>query len=139
MALRLFTPQGSLNTRAEAAAALQAVLPRLSGPGWSKVRRLLQRPQLLTFLDQAQAGLSSLPVAGELLQAAGRVEGLRRQPEAVRGEGVPAAALRGVLLAAGLVLSLSGEAGLKASAFEVVIVSCDGARLFSWYPAGTVR
>jgi hypothetical protein len=116
VALRLFTPQGALNTRAQAEAALQAAWPRLSGPAWSKVRRQLQRPQLLSFLDKAHEGLSSVPVAGELLAAAVRVEGLRRQPEGLRGEAVSAAALRGVLLAAGLVLSLSGEAGSHASA-----------------------
>jgi hypothetical protein len=115
-ALRLFTPEGALNTRARAEAALQVALPRLSGPEWSKVRRQLRRPQLLTFLDQARQGLSLLPVPGDLLAAAVRVEGLRRQPEQLRGVGVPAAALRGVLLAAGLVLSLSGEAGAQASA-----------------------
>jgi hypothetical protein len=113
-ALRLFTADGALNTRAQAEAALQGALARLSDPAWSKVRRLLQRPQLLTFLDQAQHRLSALPVAGELVAAAVRVEGLRRQPEAVQGEG-RAAALRGVLLAAGLVLSLSGEAGSQAA------------------------
>ena len=116
VALQLFTPQGSLNTRAQAEAALQAALPRLVGPAWAKVRRQLQRPQLLTFLDQAQERLSALPVAGELLAAAVRVEGLRRQPEGRRGAGVAAAALRGVLLAAGLVLALSAEAGAQASA-----------------------
>jgi hypothetical protein len=115
-ALRLFTPEGALNTRARAAAALQAALDRLSGPEWSKVRRQLRRPQLLTFLDQAHEGLSSLPVSGELLAAAVRVEGLRRQPEALRGADAKAGALRGVLLAAGLVLWLSGEVGLQASA-----------------------
>lgn len=113
-ALRLFTPEGALNTRTQAEAALQAALPHLLGPPWSKVRRLLQRPQLLTFLDQAREGLSSLPVAGELLAAAVRVEGRRRQPEGLQGE--KAAALRGVLLAAGLVLSLSGAAGAQALA-----------------------
>jgi hypothetical protein len=115
-ALRLFTSQGALNTRAQAEAALQAAFPRLAGPPWSKVRRLLQRPQLLTFLDRAREGLSSVPIAGELLAAAVRVEGLRRQPEGLRGESVPAAALRGVLLAAGLVLSLSGATGSQALA-----------------------
>jgi hypothetical protein len=113
-ALRLFTPQGTLNTRAAAAAVFQAALPRLPGPTWSKARRALQRPELLTFLDKAQEGLSSLPVAPELVTAAVRVEGLRRQSGALRGEGVTPAALRGVLLAAGLVLSLSGEAGSQA-------------------------
>jgi hypothetical protein len=60
--------------------------------------------------------LPSLPVARELVAAAVRVEGLRRQPEAVQGKTVSAAALRGVLLAAGMVLSLSGEAGSQAAA-----------------------
>ena len=115
-ALQLFTPDGSLNTRAQAEAALQAALPRLSAPEWSKVRRLLRRPQLLTFLDKAQEGLSALPVAGELLAAAVQVEGLRRQPARLRDAGVAAATLRGVLLAAVLVLSLSGAAGSQALA-----------------------
>jgi hypothetical protein len=113
-ALRLFTPEGALNTRAEAEAALQAAFPRLAGPEWSKVRRQLRRPQLLTFLDKACEELAAVPVPGELLAAAVRGEGLRRQPEQLRGAGVKAAALRGVLLAAGLVLALSGEAGSQA-------------------------
>jgi hypothetical protein len=113
-ALQPFTLQGALNTRAEAEAALQAALPRLSGPPWAKVRRQLRRPQLLTFLDNAREGLASLPVSGELLAAALRVEGLRRQPAGLQGADVQAAALRGVLLVAGLVLSLSGAAGTQA-------------------------
>jgi hypothetical protein len=116
MALRLFTPEGALNTRARAEAAVRAALPRLPGPGWAKVRRALQRPELLTFLDKAQEGLSALALDGELLAAAVRVEGLRQQPQAVRGEGARASALRGVLLAAGMVLCLSGAAGSKAAA-----------------------
>jgi hypothetical protein len=114
-ALRLFTPAGALNTRAQAEAALHAAAPRLAGPYWSKVRRLLGRPQLLTFLDQAQKELSALPVAGELLRAAVRVEGQRRAAETGR-DGRDAAARWGILLAAGLVLSLSHEAGAQAVA-----------------------
>ena len=115
-ALALFTPEGVLNTRQQAEAALHAALARLAGPPWSKVRRLLVRPQLLTFLDQAQEGLSSLPLAEPLREAAVQVEGLRRQPARLRSEGRQAAALRGVFLAAGLVLSLSGTAGAEALA-----------------------
>jgi hypothetical protein len=115
-ALRLFTPEGTLNTRAAATVTLRAVLPRLPGPAWAKARRALQRPELLTFLDKAQEELSGLPVAGELVAAAVRVEGVRRRPEVVRGEGLRAAALRGVLLAATLVLTLSEEAGTRALA-----------------------
>lgn len=113
-ALGLFTPQGALNTRTQARAVIGAALPLLEGPAWAKVRRALGRPQLLAFLDEASACLSRLPVASAVLAAALRVEGLQRQPEATRGEEPSAVALRGVLLAAGLVLSLSGETGTKA-------------------------
>lgn len=113
-ALQLFTTQGSLNTAEQARALLAAALPRLSDAAWSKVRRSLQRPQLLTFLDAAHQGVAKLALPAEVVAAAVRVEGLRRRPELLRGEGVSSGALRGVLLAAGLVLSLSGEVGSKA-------------------------
>lgn len=113
-ALQLFTPSGALNTRARAQAVIEAAVPRLSDPAWSKVRRQLRRPQLLAFLDEAGQGLSSLALPAALVEAAVRVEGLRRQPKAAEGEGPSAAALRGVLLVVGLILSLSGAAGSRA-------------------------
>ncbi len=115
-ACTLFRADGSLPTRAQAAAAVAAALPGLPGPRWAKVRRLLTRPQLWTYLDRAQEQLATLPVAAELREAALQVEGLRRRPEGLRGEGPSAAAVRGVLLAAGLVLSLAGPAGAEALA-----------------------
>ena len=80
------------------------------------MRRALARPQLWTYLDRAHEQLAALPVAVELREAAVLVEGLRRRPEGLRGEGPSAGALRGVLLAAGLVLSLAGPAGAEALA-----------------------
>jgi len=115
-ACTLFRADGSLQTRTQAEAAVVAALPELPGQRWAKVRRLLSRPQLWTYLDRAQEQLAALPVAAELRQAAVRVEGLRRQPEALREEGPSAAARRGVLLAAGLVLSLAGATGAEALA-----------------------
>lgn len=115
-ALRLFTPQGALNTTERARALLAAALPRLSDAAWSKVRRALQRPQLLAFLDAAQQGIAALSLPAEVVSAAVRVEGLRRRPEQLRGKGVSSGALRGVLLTAALVLSLSGAAGTQAVA-----------------------
>lgn len=115
-ALRLFTPHGTLNTAERARALLAAALPRLSDAAWSKVRRLLQRPQLLTFLDTAPQGLAALALPVAVVEAAVRVEGLRRRPEQLRAAGVSSGALRGVLLAAGLVLSLSGAVGTQAVA-----------------------
>jgi hypothetical protein len=115
-ALPRFTPEGALNTRARAEAILAAALPRLTGPAWAKVHRLCRRPQLLTFLDQAQQGLAALPAPPEVVAAAVRAEGLRRRPEALRGDGMSARALRGVLLVTSCVLALSGAAGSEAVA-----------------------
>lgn len=53
-------------------------------------------------------------MAAELREAAVCVEGRKRRPEALPGEGPSARVLRGILLAAGLVLALSGEAGNQA-------------------------
>lgn len=115
-ALTLFGADGSLPARAQAEADVAAALPDLTGPRWAKVRRALARPQLWTYLDRAHEQLAALPVAVELREAAVQVEGLRRRPEGLRGEGPSARALRGVLLAAGLVLSLAGPAGAEALA-----------------------
>jgi hypothetical protein len=112
--LTLFGVDGSLPTRAQAEAVVAAARPDLTGPRWAKVRRALARPQLWTYLDRAHAQLAALPVAAELREAAVQVEGLRRRPGALREEGPSAAALRGVLLVAGLVLSLAGPAGAEA-------------------------
>jgi hypothetical protein len=95
---------------------LTTALPRLAGAAWSKVRRSLQRPQLLAFLEAAQQGIAAVALPPELVSAAVRVEGLRRRPEQVRAEGESAGALRGVLFAAGLIVSLSGAAGPPAVA-----------------------
>jgi hypothetical protein len=114
--LRLFTPTGELNTRSRAEGIIAAALPTLAGPEWAKTRRALGRPQLLTFLDRTQEQLAALPLAPAVRAAALRVEGLRQRPEGLRDEGAPAAALRGILLAASLVLALSGTEGTEAVA-----------------------
>jgi hypothetical protein len=112
--VRLFTPSEELNTRTQAEAVIQAALPALAGAEWSKAKRALARPELLTFLDQAQEQLAALAIPVEIREAAVQVEGLRRRPEAWRGEGSQAGVVRGLLLAAGLVLTLSGEIGEQA-------------------------
>jgi hypothetical protein len=107
-ALQLFTPTGELNTRARVEAIVATALPLLDGPVWAKTRRALTRPQLLTFLDRTQERLAALPVAPEVREAAVQAEGLRQRPAGLGGSAASAAALRGVLLATGLVLSLAG-------------------------------
>jgi hypothetical protein len=115
-ALGLFTPEGELNTRARAEAEVQAALAELTGPEWTRARRRLVVPELFTFLDRVHAQLEALPLApGQRAQLV-RCEGLRRRPGLLRGEGVAAAALRGVVLAVGAWVSLWGEAGAWAQA-----------------------
>ncbi len=115
-ALQPFTPTGELATRARATAALAAALAPLTGPGWSKMKRLLQRPAVWTFVDRVHRQLAALPVAAELRTAAVRVEGLRRRPEALAEDGPAAGARRGLLLSAGVVLHKAGAAGAEAQA-----------------------
>jgi hypothetical protein len=114
--LRLFTPAGALNTPAHAEAEVRAALAELTGPEWTRWKRRRIGPETFTFLARVHEQLSALPIPAELREAALRVEGLKRQPEALRGAGPSAGALRGVLLAWSLVLSLSGEAGARAVA-----------------------
>jgi predicted metal-dependent hydrolase len=112
--LRLLTADGQLNTATRAEAEVRAALADLTGPEWSRLRTRLVGHKAFTFLTRVGEQLEALPVAVELREAAVSVEGLRRQPEALRGDGVAAGVLRGVLLACGLVLSLSGAAGTRA-------------------------
>src|SRR5262245_47091949 len=48
--LRLFTPEGGLNTPERAQAEVQAALVELDGPEWSRVRTRLVGPKAFTFL-----------------------------------------------------------------------------------------
>ena len=115
-ALQLFTPTGELNTRARAEGIIAAALPVLDDPVWAKTRRALTRPQLLTFLDRTHAQLAAMPVTPAVRDAAVQAEGLRQRPKGLQGAGPSAAALRGVLLATALVLTLSRMEGTVAVA-----------------------
>ena len=79
-ALEFFTPEGRSNDRSQAEAKLAAAVPQLSGAAWAKTRRLLQRRESLTFLDQAQERLIGLGLEPDVLSALLDLEGLRRQP-----------------------------------------------------------
>jgi hypothetical protein len=112
-ALPLVTPDGLLNTRTRAETEVRDVLANQTGEDWARARRLLTS-ETFTFLDRVHAKLEALPVPAELRQAAVRVETLRRQPEARRGNTPTAAAARGALLVAGVTLALAQEAGTRA-------------------------
>jgi hypothetical protein len=111
-AMRLFTPEGELNTRQRAEAVLAETLPPLP-EAFAKAKRQVQKPEMLNYLDQVQRQLATLPFPEEVKRAAVREEGLRRRPELLQGEGTSAAAMRGVLLACAVVLS-QAETGPQA-------------------------
>ena len=113
-ALRLFTPEGELNTRAKAEAVLAETLPQLPDTDFAKTKRLLKDARTLTYLDEVERKLLALPLPAEVKQAAVRAEGLGRHPELLQGEGPSAAALRGVLLVCSLLLSKAGAVGQQA-------------------------
>ena len=58
-AFEFFTPEGRPNDRRQAEAVVAAALPHWTGAAWAKTRRLLERPESFTFLDQAQRRLAA--------------------------------------------------------------------------------
>lgn len=107
-AVELFTPEGRLNARGQAEAKIEQALPHLQGSGWAKTRRLLQRPQALTFLDRLHERVTALGLSQDTLTALERLEGLARQPERCRGDSHAAAAARGLALISQVQLAKSG-------------------------------
>jgi hypothetical protein len=112
-ALRLFTPQGELNTRAQAEAVLAETLPQLPD-AFAKIKRSLPQPEMLNHLDHVHRQLEALPVPAAVKEAVVCQKGLRRRPDLLRGAGTPAAALRGMLLACAVIVAKAGAAGQPA-------------------------
>jgi hypothetical protein len=112
--LNLFLPTGELNSRARVEALIGEILPQLEDKRWAKVRRWLKRREICTFLDRVHQQLDELPIEAEVRQTVVEAEGISRRPELTEGEGSPAAAQRGVVLVAGVLLGLLGTAGKQA-------------------------
>jgi hypothetical protein len=70
-ALSVFRREGQLNDRAWAEHQIAVALPLLSGREWSKVRKFLQTPETLTFLDRLHRQLGEVvaeaPLRAELV------------------------------------------------------------------------
>jgi hypothetical protein len=113
-AVQLVTPEGELNTRARAQAALAATLPQLPDAEFAKAKRLLQQPQTLTYLDEVHRKLNALPVPAEIRATAIQQEVLRRRPELLQGNNTEAAALRGLLMIGAVILAKAGAVGQQA-------------------------
>jgi hypothetical protein len=132
-ALRVFTPDGELNTRARAQAILEPLLSRLEGPECATAKRMLQQPRTLTYLDEIQRKLAALPCPPEIRDAALQQEALRGSPQCLQGEGKRAAALRGVLLVCAVILAKAGAVGQQA------VQSVRGALRSSWRASSLVE
>jgi hypothetical protein len=113
-ALRLFTPEGELNTRQRAEAALAETLPKLPEQGFDNAKRALHKPEMLYYLDRVQDQLEALPFPEEVTKAAVQQEGLRRRAELLCGDNPQAAARRGVMLMCAVILSKVGDVGEQA-------------------------
>jgi hypothetical protein len=110
-ALQLFTPDGELNSRERAEPLLARACEELRGAEWDKTKRYLKQAETLTFLDRARQRLAELPLAAEVVQAAVRLEELRRRPDLTRGTDQQAAVMRGLALAWSVVIAKAGESG----------------------------
>jgi hypothetical protein len=112
-ALPLVTPEAELNTRARGEAILKTLLPQLP-EAFVKSVNLLERKQVLTYLDRVHQRLETVAVPPEIRDAAVRQEILRPRPELWRDDSPKAAVLRGVLLACAAVLHHAGVVGQRA-------------------------
>lgn len=113
-ALLLVTPEGTLNTRERAEKLLTEALRPLPDKDFAKSKRLLQKPQTLSYLDEVQRKIQAVEVPQEIKEAAVQQECLRRRPELLKGDSVSAAALRGVLLVNAVLLTKAGPLGVQA-------------------------
>lgn len=78
-ALDVFRPDGQLNDRAWAQQQVAWALPRLIGPEWSKIHRLLKTAESFTFLDRLHNQLDQLSVPEVLREPLVELGRLRRQ------------------------------------------------------------
>src|SRR4029077_11749851 len=120
-ALQLFTPEGELNTRARAAAVLAETLPRLPDSEFGKAKKALQKPEMLNYLDRVRDKMATLPFPEVVTRAAIRQEGLRRQPEVIKGEGVQPAAMRAALLVCAVLLAKAEQGQQTVSAVRDIL------------------
>src|SRR2546421_612424 len=65
-ALQLITPEGELHTRAQAKQVLAERLPELPDQDFAKVKKAVQKAEMLNYLDHVHKQLAELPFAAEV-------------------------------------------------------------------------
>jgi hypothetical protein len=116
LALRPFTTEGELNSRGKAVAAVEAVLPLLSGEHWDKFKRLLRDRKTYTYLDRLNRQIEAVAAPAEVKEAVVASEGIRQNPELVRGEGERQGVMRGLVTLWGVMIASAGQAAQQAVA-----------------------
>jgi hypothetical protein len=79
-AFELFRPDGHLNDRVWALQEIQAACGVLKGSAWKKVRKLLNDPRTLAFLDRTQQKLATAEPRVEVREALVRLWRLQNKP-----------------------------------------------------------
>jgi len=111
-----FTPEGELNASEKARQRVEELLLQLSGENWDKFKRQVRQPETYIYLDRLKGKIEALPVPSEVKKAVVQSEGIRQNPELVRGEGQKQAVMRGVLMVCSVVIASQGEVGQQAVA-----------------------
>ena len=93
---------------------MAGALAQLPEPDFAAAKGLLERPQVLSYLDEVHRKLAALPVPAAIRDAAVQQQGLRRRPELLRGDSAAAAARRALLLACTVVLAKAAAVGQAA-------------------------
>jgi len=102
------------------------LLPRLSGEQWDKFARALLRRESYSYLDRLQAKAEALAVSAEVREAVVASEGIRQNPELVRGEGGKQGVMRGLLVVYSVLIASAGQAGQQAVTVLRQALSCVG-------------
>src|ERR1700722_7744096 len=79
-AFEVFRPDGRLNDRAWAEQEIKAACAVLEGPIWKKVRKLLNDPRTLAFLDRMHQGLAKAEACPAAREAMVRLWRLQNKP-----------------------------------------------------------
>jgi hypothetical protein len=119
--LQLFTPEGELNTRARAEAVLAETLPQLPDSEFGKVKKALQKPEMLNYLDRVRDKIAAVPFPEEVTRAAVRQEVLRRQPEVLKDTGAQPTAMRAALLVCAVLLAKAEQGQQTVSAVRDIL------------------
>jgi hypothetical protein len=82
-AFELFRPDGQLNERPWAEQEIKAACLVLVGPAWKKVRKMLNDPRTLAFLDRTQQELAKAEPRAEVRTALVRLWRLENKPGTV--------------------------------------------------------